>query len=51
MGVYTEIPVTVADIDALPEDGNRYEVIEGEFNHRLHPGSRTSGRLATFISH
>ena len=38
MGIYTEIPVTVSDIDALPEDGNRYEVIEGELYVSTAPG-------------
>jgi Uma2 family endonuclease len=30
MGTYTEMPVTVAALEGMPEDGNRYEVIEGE---------------------
>jgi Uma2 family endonuclease len=38
MGIYTEIPVAVSDIDELPEDGNRYEVIEGELYVSTAPG-------------
>ena len=30
MPTYTEPPLTVADLEAAPDDGNRYEVIEGE---------------------
>jgi Uma2 family endonuclease len=30
MSVYTEPPLTIADLDATPDDGNRYELIEGE---------------------
>jgi Uma2 family endonuclease len=32
MRTYTELPVTVADLEGLPDDGNRYEVIEGELH-------------------
>jgi Uma2 family endonuclease len=30
MSTYTEPPLTIADLDAAPDDGNRYELIEGE---------------------
>jgi len=30
MSVYTEPPLTIADLEAMPDDGNRYELIEGE---------------------
>ena len=30
MSVYTEPPLTIADLEATPDDGNRYELIEGE---------------------
>ncbi len=30
MSVYTEPPLTIAALDSIPDDGNRYELIEGE---------------------
>ena len=30
MKTYTELPLTIADLDATPDDGNRYELIDGE---------------------
>jgi len=30
MAAYTEPPLTIADLDATPDDGNRYELIEGD---------------------
>ena len=30
MAAKIEPMLTIADIDSMPEDGNRYEVIEGE---------------------
>lgn len=30
MPTYTEPPLTIADLEATPDDGNRYELIEGE---------------------
>ena len=30
MKPYIEPPLTIADIESMPDDGNRYEVIEGE---------------------
>src|SRR5271165_4111 len=30
MSVYTEPPLTIADLEATPDDGNRYELIDGE---------------------
>jgi Uma2 family endonuclease len=34
MKPYIEPPLTVADIQSMPDDGNRYEVIEGELAKR-----------------
>ena len=34
----TELLVTVADLEGMPEDGNRYEVIEGELYVSTSPG-------------
>ena len=30
MAAYTEPPLTITDLEATPDDGNRYELIEGE---------------------
>lgn len=30
MSVYTEPPLTIAALESIPDDGNRYELIEGE---------------------
>jgi Uma2 family endonuclease len=30
MSAYTLPPLTIADLEAMPDDGNRYELIEGE---------------------
>jgi Uma2 family endonuclease len=30
MTAYTEPPLTIADLEATPDDGNRYELIDGE---------------------
>ena len=30
MSVYTEPPLTIAALESLPDDGNRYELIEGD---------------------
>jgi Uma2 family endonuclease len=30
MTAYTEPPLTIADLEAVPDDGNRYELIDGE---------------------
>jgi len=30
MSTYTELPMTVSALDGAPDDGNRYEVIDGE---------------------
>ena len=32
MKTYTEPPLTIADLEAAPDDGNRYELIEGELH-------------------
>jgi Uma2 family endonuclease len=32
MKTYTEPPLTLADLEAAPDDGNRYELIEGELH-------------------
>ena len=37
MSVYTEPPLTIADLDATPDDGNRYELIEGELHVSTSP--------------
>jgi len=36
--------LTIADLDAMPEDGNRYEVIEGELIEILSPGTENERR-------
>jgi Uma2 family endonuclease len=33
-----QLPLTVADLEGMPEDGNRYEVIEGELYVSAAPG-------------
>jgi len=38
MGAFTEIPITVSALEGMPEDGNRYEVIEGELHVSTAPG-------------
>ena len=38
MSVYTEPPLTIADLEATPDDGNRYELIEGELYVSSSPG-------------
>lgn len=40
MAARIEPLVTVDDLEALPEDGNRYEVIEGEIFVSRAPGVR-----------
>ena len=32
MKSYIEPPLTIADLEATPDDGNRYELIEGELH-------------------
>ena len=32
MKTYTEPPLPIADLEAAPDDGNRYELIEGELH-------------------
>lgn len=32
MKTYTEPPLTLADLEAAPDDGNRYELVEGELH-------------------
>lgn len=46
--------LTVADLDLMPDDGNRYEVIEGEILVSRAPGlahQRVSRNLLVIISH
>lgn len=38
MKTYTEPPLTIADLDATPDDGNRYELIDGELHVSSAPG-------------
>jgi Uma2 family endonuclease len=38
MRKYADLPVTVASLEYMPEDGNRYEVIEGELYVSTAPG-------------
>ena len=38
MSTYVEPPLTVTDLEGMPEDGNRYEVIEGELYVSTAPG-------------
>lgn len=38
MSVYAEPPLTVADLEAAPDDGNRYELIKGELHVSAAPG-------------
>jgi hypothetical protein len=40
--------LTVDDLDALPDDGNRYEIIEGELSVSRAPGL-THQSLQTWI--
>jgi Uma2 family endonuclease len=37
MIAYTEPPLTIADLEATPDDGNRYELIEGELHVSASP--------------
>ena len=30
MRAHAEFPLTIEDLEAMPDDGNRYELIEGE---------------------
>ena len=32
MKTYTELPLTIADLEATPDEGNRYELIEGDLH-------------------
>ena len=38
MKIHAEPPLTIADLDATPDDGNRYELIEGELHVSTAPG-------------
>jgi Uma2 family endonuclease len=46
----TELLVTVADLEGMPEDGNRYEVIEGELYVSTAPGFPHQSALAKLFS-
>jgi Uma2 family endonuclease len=37
MTAYTEPPLTMADIESMPDDGNRYELIDGELHVSTSP--------------
>src|SRR4051812_23282948 len=50
MGAFTEIPVTVSALEGMPEDGNRYEVIEGELHVSTAPGFPHQAALAKLFS-
>jgi Uma2 family endonuclease len=50
MAIDTDLLVTVADIEDLPEDGNRYEVIEGVLYVSTAPGFRHQSVLAKLFS-
>ena len=38
MSIASELRLTNADLEAMPEDGNRYEVIDGELYVSSAPG-------------
>src|SRR5271165_2078781 len=38
MRTYAEMPLTIADLESAPDDGNRYELIEGELHVSTAPG-------------
>jgi hypothetical protein len=38
MTAYTEPQLTIADLEAMPEDGNRYELIDSELYVSTSPG-------------
>lgn len=38
MSTYTDLPITVKALEGAPDDGNRYEVIEGELYVSTAPG-------------
>jgi Uma2 family endonuclease len=50
MGTYTELPLTVAALEGMPDDGNRYEVIEGELYVSTAPGFPHQSVLAYLFS-
>src|ERR1700733_6720957 len=49
MAVDTEL-LTVEDLEGMPEDGNRYEVIEGELYVSTSPGFPHQSALAKLFS-
>ena len=52
MSTQFEPVLTIADLDAMPEDGNRYELIEGELFVSRSPSlthQRVSGNLFVVV--
>jgi len=50
MSVYAEPPLTIADLEATPDDGNRYELIEGELYVSTSPSFFHQKILVRFLT-
>jgi len=49
MKSYIEPPLTIADLEATPDDGNRYELIEGELHVSTAPSYRHQAVLIKIV--